>query len=80
MSEKQTGLGKLWNNFKTRDDIICPNVNCNYKGAPKIRSKFNWLIFIVLLFLGVIPGIIYMAIATGHTLSCPQCNMAIGSK
>lgn len=80
MTESEQGLGKkVWNKIKTRNDIICPNQNCGFKGSPKVRSAYNPVIGILLLICGIVPGLIYMAI-TGVKVYCPKCNMQVDRK
>ena len=81
MSQNKQGIvGAAWDKFKKRDDIICPNPNCGYQGTPKFRSSFSYIIFIPLLCLGVIPGLIYMAVTNGVKVHCPKCNVQVGTK
>jgi hypothetical protein len=55
--------------------IICPNPNCGYKGVVERRARGNIFIAIVLFCFGVLPGIVYLLLASGYNHYCPQCHM-----
>lgn len=57
--------------------IICPNMNCCYRGMGKVSGGKSLLIFILLLFLGIIPGLIYLLWPHRKSISCPQCGLGI---
>jgi hypothetical protein len=49
--------------------------NCGNAVRPLVSNKVNGCFFVVLLFLFVIPGILYLFWAGGQTfLFCPKCN------
>lgn len=60
------------------DRIICPNVNCGYKGDADPRPRGNTLVLLVLLFFFLLPGIFYWVFRAGHDNYCPRCNLLIG--
>jgi DNA-directed RNA polymerase subunit RPC12/RpoP len=49
--------------------------NCGNKVEPRTSSKINWWHFLFLLFLGVLPGMLYLAWGgTQVVYSCPKCK------
>jgi hypothetical protein len=48
--------------------IICPNPNCGYKGYAKKKAKGSMIVFLFLLFLGILPGLIYYISKSGYTI------------
>ncbi len=45
--------------MKHRNEYICPNPNCGYKGRPNIESYGSLIAAMFLLLLGIIPGVFY---------------------
>ncbi len=46
---------------------------CGYKGAPKASGGPNGCAFILLLLLGILPGLIYFFLVN-RKFSCPECG------
>jgi hypothetical protein len=64
-----------------QNNIQCPNGACRYQGPPELSGGSSWIIFILLLFLGIIPGLIYALVASGtKDVSCPRCGMVLGKQ
>ncbi len=59
--------------------IICPNVNCGYRGRPERRSRGSWCVALVLCLFFLLPGIWYCAARSGYRWYCPSCGVQIGS-
>ena len=57
--------------------IICFNGRCGYKGKAKMKQNGSVLLLIILLLLGVIPGLLYLAFGFRKEYLCPQCNNKI---
>ena len=57
--------------------IICPNPNCGYVGPSNRESKGSVILAVILLLIGIIPGLIYGVVASGHTISCPVCGTKV---
>lgn len=57
--------------------IICPNNNCGYRGTGKEQGGKSGCLFIILLFLGIIPGILYLLYCGKPSVICPKCGMKI---
>jgi hypothetical protein len=58
--------------------IICPNPNCGFRGEVEPQGGTDGCLFAVLLFFGIIPGILYILICGGmHKIICPKCGMRI---
>lgn len=57
--------------------IICPNQNCNFRGTGKRCGGSNGCLLIVLLLLGIVPGIIYFLFFEKSGVQCPKCGMKI---
>ena len=57
-----------------RRGVVCPNPNCGYRGKGKRKSRGSILVFLLLLLLGIIPGIIYFLVMSGYRLHCPECG------
>jgi hypothetical protein len=60
-----------------RDRVLCPNQSCGYRGPGDRRPRASLLVFFLLLFFGIVPGLIYVVAMSGHTLSCPRCGMDV---
>ena len=61
------------------ETIICPNPNCGYRGAPRRESRGSCLIAVLLLCLGIVPGVLYLVIMSGHRYYCPRCGLQIAA-
>lgn len=59
--------------------MICPNPACHYRGAPHKKAKGSILVLLILLFLGVVPGLIYMLVMSGYRYCCPNCGIQVGT-
>ena len=59
--------------------IICPNENCAYEGKAKRKARGSTTLLVFLLLIGIIPGVIYLAMRGGFIYSCPQCGIQISS-
>ncbi|WP_337746931.1 hypothetical protein [Victivallis vadensis] len=57
--------------------IICPNPNCGYRGKGKVDGRKSGCLLIVLLCLGIVPGIIYLLWSGKKGIVCPKCGMRI---
>jgi len=63
---------------KKNRQLCCPNPDCGYSGEGKEFGTFSTdSIFIVLLFLAIIPGIIYMLYFEYPVVKCPKCGTMI---
>jgi chromate transport protein ChrA len=60
-------------------EIICPNVNCGYKGVANKESRGSWIAAFILLWLFVLPGLIYIIFFQGFRVKCPKCNLQVSS-
>ena len=58
-------------------DIICPNPQCGYIGPPKKEARGSLLVAILLCFLFLLPGLIYMIAMSGYNYVCPRCGVHI---
>lgn len=58
--------------------IICPNSNCKYSGPGKSDGATSGCLLVVLLCLGILPGIIYLLFCgRSNSMVCPRCGMRI---
>lgn len=57
--------------------IICPNAQCGYRGTGRATGGRSGCLLIVLLMLGLIPGLIYMLFTGKSGVCCPKCGMRI---
>jgi proteolipid membrane potential modulator len=57
--------------------IICPNQNCGFKGIGKASGGKSLIILLLLLFLGILPGLLYAFWPIKQHLACPRCGMQI---
>ena len=57
--------------------IICPNPNCGYQGKGKQVGGSNGCLLIILLCLGILPGILYLLWAPKKGVVCPKCGCRI---
>ena len=58
-------------------DIICPNPHCGYIGPPKKEARGSMIVAILLFFLFVLPGLIYMVVMSRYNYVCPRCGVHI---
>jgi len=59
--------------------IICPNTNCAYQGKSKRKSRGSVVLGLLLLCVGVVPGLIYFMLRSGYIYLCPKCGLQISS-
>lgn len=59
------------------DYIVCPNPNCGYTGVGERYGGSSCLLLIILLCLGILPGILYLLWAGEPKLKCPRCGVRI---
>jgi hypothetical protein len=52
----------------------CPYKNCGHEGYVLQCSGIKPLILVVLLLCGIVPGLIYLAVARSYYI-CPSCHM-----
>lgn len=72
------GLSRLLSRFaRGKQHIICPNLNCGFEGDPKLESRGNLFLGFFLLFLGLLPGLIYILAKSGKRWVCPRCGVVI---
>ena len=58
--------------------IICPNPNCNYRGPGKSDGSKSGCLLLILLCLGILPGILYLLFCgKSNSMICPRCGMRI---
>ena len=57
--------------------IVCPNQNCGYRGPGKKSGGTSGCLLVVLLCLGILPGIIYLLFFGSPGIICPRCGMKI---
>lgn len=60
-----------------RNQIICPNPNCGYKGKGKESGGKSGCLLIILLLFGILPGILYLLFAGSKSIVCPKCGCKI---
>ena len=58
-------------------EFICPNTKCDYKGKPKYENYGSSLVMFILLLFGILPGIVYLAVAMGKKYYCPNCKIVL---
>ncbi len=61
-------------------EVICSNPNCGFVGVPEKKSRGSTIVLIVLLFIAVLPGILYLIFASGHDYFCPRCGAKLRSE
>ena len=57
--------------------IICPNQNCGYRGTGREQGARSGCLLVVLLCLGILPGILYLLFFGKPGIVCPKCGMKI---
>lgn len=62
---------------KNEEFIICPNPNCRYQGAGKQSGTTSGCLLVVLLCLGILPGILYLLFVGKPGIICPRCGMRV---
>lgn len=62
---------------RKKDNIICPNPNCGYRGRGKRIGGQSGCLLVILLCLGIIPGLIYMMFSGASGIQCPRCGMRV---
>jgi predicted RNA-binding Zn-ribbon protein involved in translation (DUF1610 family) len=53
-------------------------LGCGSVSPPVRKSKGSTIVFVLLLLIGVIPGLLYAILGGGHVYVCPDCGMKIG--
>jgi len=64
----------------TRQLYVCSNPNCDYRGQMLKEPRGNLAVAILLLLIGIIPGLIYMVVGMGWNIRCPQCRHRLESQ
>ena len=59
--------------------MICPNVNCGYKGEAKKTARGSTAVGLLLCCFFLLPGILYFMFKSGYRYSCPKCGMQISA-
>lgn len=59
--------------------MICPNVNCGYRGPAKRRKRGSVLLGLLLCLFGLVPGVLYFIFRSGYRYSCPRCGLQIAA-
>ena len=57
--------------------VICPNPNCGYRGTGKESGGTSGCLLLILLFLGILPGILYLLFCGKPGIICPKCGIKI---
>jgi type I restriction enzyme M protein len=57
--------------------IICPNVNCGYRGNGLRKAKGSKIVMLLLLLLWVLPGVLYALLYNGYSVVCPRCGLKV---
>ena len=57
--------------FAGAGEIVCPNPNCGFVGKPIKKKQGSAIVMILLLFIGIIPGILYAILRGTYDYSCP---------
>jgi len=55
-------------------EIICPNMNCGYKGTVCRQEQQSAIVWLVLFCCGVWPAFLYEALVPKYKYSCPECK------
>ena len=55
--------------------MLCPR--CGHYAKPLRKSRGDWGVFLVLLFLFVVPGIIYFFLMEGYKGICEKCGRTL---
>ena len=59
--------------------MICPNVNCGYKGKIQKKARGSVIIGLILCCCFLLPGILYFMFMSGYRYYCPKCRMQVSS-
>lgn len=59
--------------------IICPNMNCGYRGQPRVEQYGSILVAVLLLLFALLPGVLYILFGMGRRTSCPVCGFCIST-
>lgn len=59
--------------------MICPNAKCGYEGVSLKKRRASRLLGVLLLFLWVLPGVLYFVMRNGFRHLCPRCGLQISS-
>ena len=76
-----------------KGEIICPNPNCGFVGAPRRKSRGSTFAILSLILLGLIAGLVnlllgglvflalvlYAVFYRGYRYYCPTCGMQVAS-
>lgn len=57
--------------------IICPNSNCCYRGPSRRISRGSMWITLLLLCIGIVPGLLYSIFCERSSLHCPNCGIKV---
>jgi len=60
-----------------KGSFICPNPKCSYVGEPSREPKGSSMMALLLLCLGLIPGLLYCVFASGYRYKCPKCGLVL---
>ena len=60
-----------------KGSFICPNPKCSYVGEASREPKGSWGAALLLLLLGLIPGLLYCVFASGYRYTCPRCGLVL---
>lgn len=55
----------------------CPNPNCDYSGASVETERGSVGLGILLLLIGILPGVLYFILAVRAEHRCPRCGLKI---
>jgi hypothetical protein len=58
-------------------EFICPNPKCDYIGTPDFENYGSIIAMFALLLLGVLPGVLYLAMCMGKKYFCPHCKLVL---
>lgn len=65
-------LAAVWYIDAMEHEINCPD--CDYEGEAETRKRADMAFGILLLFICLIPGVIYFVINSGYRDFCPECG------
>ncbi len=63
-----------------KDEAICSNPNCGYRGKLERRSRGSLMVTILLFCLGILPGLLYLIFMCGYDYYCPHCRLKLRSE
>lgn len=64
---------------RTGYEIICPNPNCGYRGAPRKVERGSVVVGLLLCCFLIVPGVIYFIARGGYRYLCPRCGLQVRS-